>query len=162
MDAQDEATPAGGPLADSGATNPHELIEFVSFAADGSEEVRQGRVWGAAPRYKGQRVLWVLPVDPDGSVSAYPAVAVVVASRRHRVGSIGRTLTGREVWVRGGGRYVDIGTKYHEESPVSPTGRMTTFGAKPPAPPTAIMVPPLDPATFAALSGDTSLETLLQ
>lgn len=162
MDDQTERTPAGAPAADSGEASSHELIEFVGILADGSEEVRQGFVWSQAPSVRGMKCFWVLPLTDGGWMVRPHAVAVVRASRRHRVGIVARTRTGRTRWIRGGGRFVDIGTYYTEDHDRSDTGSLTQYGAVPPTPPTVIMVPPLDPATFAALSGDTPPEALLQ
>lgn len=156
------AAPASAPPLIPEPPIANERIEFVRFGPDGSEEVVEGYVWGSAPPIRGMRCFWVLEVDSSGAVRANPAVAVVLASRRHRVGIQARVRTGRTVWIAKGGRFVDVGTAYTQTDPRSETGRLTANGANPPDPPTSIMVEALDPGTFARLSGDIEDEALLQ
>lgn len=129
----------------------HPTIEYIEFCTDGREYLRSGYIWAPAPSVKGMRGFWVRPVT-DGRVEPL-AVAVVKASRRHRVGGL-RTVRGHLRWIEKQGRYVDLGTFYSECHDQSPTGLMTLRGENPPPPPTRIIVPPLDPGIFAALSGE--------
>lgn len=140
----------------------HERIEFVRFGPNGSEEHTAGYIWGQAPPVKGMRCYWVLEVTAGGLVAPKPAVAVVVAPRRHRIGRAARSRSGRAMWLNGGGRYVDVGTAYTETDERSGTGSLTHKGANPAPPPDRIVVEPLDPGTFARLSGDMSAWGLLQ
>jgi hypothetical protein len=157
-----EVAPASDPLRIPGSTNAHELIQFLRFYPDGREEVVDGYIWGATQPVRGMRCFWVLEVDSEGAVRRSPAEAVVVASRRHRVGRLAKTRTGLERWMRTAGRFVDIGTAYTETDRRSDTGKKTACGVDRTKPPTSILVAPLDPSIFAALSGDTPPEPLLQ
>src|SRR4051812_31756858 len=62
----------------------HPTLDYIEFGLDGAETRRSGYIWGPAPAVAGGRVFWVLNVA-DGVVVP-PTVAVVIASRRHRVG----------------------------------------------------------------------------
>ena len=129
----------------------HDTSEYLDFDEDGREDLRSGYIWAAAPPVKGMACFWVLPVA-GGRVDPL-AVAVVKASRRHRVGCLVH-VAGRRSWRSKGGRYVDVGMFYTEAYIGSPTGRMTYKGANPQPPPTWIRLEPLDPGIFAMLSGE--------
>lgn len=126
----------------------HAEVEFVEFGLLGRETLRSGHVWGPAPMIGGMKCFWVIPAGPS-----HLAVAVVAASRRHRVGIETERAQGR-LWRARGGRYVDKGTWYTETHPCSPTGALTAQQRGPATPPSRIEVPPLDPGVFAALSGE--------
>jgi hypothetical protein len=142
----------------------HPTLDYIEFGLDGAETLRSGYIWGPAPAVAGGRVFWVLNVA-DGVVVP-PAVAVVVASRRHRVGwtvyvptvvrkvrysDLEYTVLGGVRWQKGKGRFVDKDEAYTENATLlSPTGRLIFV---PPGRPTRITMPPLPDGVMDILLG---------
>jgi hypothetical protein len=96
----------------------HFHVNYVEIGEDGKETWREGHYWADGPRLGSQWATWVLIEPARAGIPL--AVAVVRASRRHR---IGRVVRGR--WKAKAGRYVDKGTWYREVHPKSPTGALT-------------------------------------
>ena len=149
------------PLADHRmglSVTAHQQVEFVQFLSSGAELLCNGYVWSQAPSIGGMKCFWVLASpwqarDVPEADRTNLAVAVAQAARRHRVGIV-QNVRGRATWIPKRGRYVDKGDLYSEEHSASPTGALTFNGWFPGPPPMKIEVPPLDPVTFALLSGE--------
>jgi hypothetical protein len=113
-----------GPIS---ALGPGDQVTFVEFGENGKEEILSGLFWALAPNVGGMPAAWVTAVAGRPS-----AVAVVRASRRHRVG-----LASGGLWRPKSGRYVDPTTLYTEEDRRSPTGALTHLGSNPPERPSS-------------------------